>query len=298
MITLYGGKLGCGKSYSATAYVWKLIHEGKDCYVNWKIDFTEYYKTKHRSLWYKLWNPLSAVGKVYYWETLDDLYQLKNGEVFFDEAHMAIDARDFAKLPKDFKTKLTQSRKYGLNLHFISQHSQQIDIAVRRLANEYVQHTKFWRFFIWRAYDGEAIERLSNPLFPAPKSTAVGFYWFSKKFAKSYDTFALFKPFEAKERTPMWDIRIINRYLTELRKKRRWFSRSDISAILTNSDKKGGDTNDREVSISGSDGRGNRRNAIQGIALLRPEEIERQGNKGQSERMVHTRKVRVTKLKF
>src|SRR6185436_3521534 len=101
---------------------------------------------------YRLWNPLRNLGKVYYWSSMEDLYKLRNGEVFFDEAHMAIDARDFAKLPKDFKTKLTQSRKYGLNLHFISQHSQQIDVAVRRLANEYVQHTKFFRIFWWRSY--------------------------------------------------------------------------------------------------------------------------------------------------
>lgn len=243
MITIYGGKLGCGKSYSATSYVWKLIHEGKDCYVNWKIDFTDYYKKKQRSIWYRIWNPRANVGKVFYWETMDDLYTLRNGEVFFDEAHMAIDARDFAKLPKDFKTKLTQSRKYGLNLHFISQHSQQIDIAVRRLANEYIQHTKVWRFFIWRAYDGEAIERLANPLFPAPKSQGVGFYWFSKRFAKSYDTFALFKPFTQSPKEPMWDLQKTYLNLKEARKTvREKLTSPKFSLPLSNS-KEGGDKN-------------------------------------------------------
>ena len=136
MITLHTGKLGVGKSYWATREVWKLIHKGKDCYVNWKIDFTDFYKRKRRNPFYRFSNPYFKLGRVYYWETLDDLARLRNGEVFFDEAHMSIDARDFAKLPKSFKTKLTQSRKYGLNLHFISQHSQQIDVVVRRLANE------------------------------------------------------------------------------------------------------------------------------------------------------------------
>jgi len=205
MITLHAGKLGVGKSYSATAEIWKLIHKGKDCYANWKIDFTEYFNRKRKNPWYRLWNPLHRIGKVYHWETMDDLYKLRNGEVFFDEAHMAIDARDFASLKPEFKRKLTQSRKYGLNLHFISQHSQQIDVAVRRLANDYVLHKKYWRLFVWREWHGEAIEILANPSLPQPKSQGIGFYWFSKRFAKSYDTFALFQPFDPYKTEPMWD---------------------------------------------------------------------------------------------
>lgn len=73
MISLYVGKLGAGKSYSATKQVWKLIHQGKNCYVNWQIDFTKYFEKKRKSLWYRLWNPIRVIGKIYYWETLEDL---------------------------------------------------------------------------------------------------------------------------------------------------------------------------------------------------------------------------------
>lgn len=205
MITVHAGKLGAGKSYSATAEVWKMIHQGKTCFVNWQVDFTDYFIMKRKSWWYRLWNPIKNLGKVYHFEGLQDLNKLRNGEAFYDEAHMDIDARNFQTLDAEFKRKLTQSRKYGLNLHFISQHSQQIDIAVRRLANCYVLHSKVWRFFFWREWDGEAIEILANPLQPRPKSQGYGFYWFSKRFAKSYDTFALFKPFPNVHREPMWD---------------------------------------------------------------------------------------------
>lgn len=206
MITLHAGKLGCGKSYWATREVWRLINKGKNCYVNWKIDFTAYSLRKRKNPLYRFLNPYFKLGKVYYWSTLEDLYQLRNGEVFFDEAHMSVDARDFTKLPKEFKTKLTQSRKYGLNLHFISQHSQQVDITIRRLANEYVLHTKFWHLFRYKSWDGEAIEILANPLMPQPKSLSGGFFWFSKRLANCYDTFALFNPFAEYKQQPMWDI--------------------------------------------------------------------------------------------
>lgn len=262
MIILHTGKLGVGKSYSATAEVWKLIHNGKDCYVNWKIDFTKYFLKKRRGIWYRIWNPVRIIGKVYYWETLDDLYKIRNGELFFDEAHMSIDARDFSKLPKHFKTKLTQSRKYGLNLHFISQHSQQIDIAVRRLANSIIVHTRFWKFMWWREYDGEVIENLANPLLPKPKSIGFGFYLFSKGLARSYDTMALFKPFEPFSSQPIWDAQKIVADQKEASNK--------LRLSLNNQQMKGGDLNDSEVNFNQSEGRNDRTNEVQSFELFRP----------------------------
>lgn len=213
MITLHTGKLGVGKSYWATKDVWKKIVQGKDCYVNWRIDYTDYYTYRTTSwrgflwaLWIKCTFANTKFGKVYYWETLDDLYTIRNGEVYFDEAHMAVDARDFARLPKAFKTKLTQSRKYGLNLHFITQHQGQIDIAIRRLANSIVQHKKSWKLFYWKEWDGEAIEILMNPGLPQPKSQGFGFYLFNIKLAKSYNTFALFDEFKQYTGKPMWSV--------------------------------------------------------------------------------------------
>lgn len=214
MITLHTGKLGVGKSYWAVRDVWKQVVRGKDCYVNFPINFDSYYHYRTsglRGLLWALWIRFTfgnrKFGRVYYWETLEDFYQLRNAEVYFDEAHMAIEARDFAKLPRSFKVKLTQSRKYGLNLHFISQHQGQIDIAVRRLANDIMVHKKLWKLFYWKEYDGEAIEILSNPEFMAvkpPKSLGFGIYPFSKKLAQSYNTKELFEPFENYKKEPMW----------------------------------------------------------------------------------------------
>lgn len=219
MITIIVGKLGVGKTAEATLKIWKLLTKGKDCYANWEIDFTEYYEYRTSSwrgfLW-KWWIKIfrrtkpQDFGKLYYWSTLDDLYKLRNGEVFFDEAHMAIYARDFSKLPKDFRTKLTQSRKYGLNLYFISQHSTQIDKNVRILANSMIKMARFLHFLVfWKEYDGEVIDVLANPEMVAiskPKPIAYGMHFMRKGILKSYDTMKLFDPFDVYDGRPMWAI--------------------------------------------------------------------------------------------
>ena len=136
---------------------------------------------------------------------LKDLYGIRNGELYFDEAHAKLNSRDWQKIPEEFVRKITQSRKYGLNMHFITQHQGQVDIIVRRIANDIVVHRKFWILMLWREWDGEAIEILSNPSMPQPRSQGFGLHIFSKRFAKSYNTFELFEAFEPYKERPMWD---------------------------------------------------------------------------------------------
>jgi hypothetical protein len=230
MITLHTGKLGVGKSYSATLDVWKKINDGIDCYVNWKIDFTEFYLYRQKSLlgqiikfWKKVTFGNEKMGKVYFWKDFKELYTIRNGELYFDEAHTKLNAREWQNMPEHFVRKLTQSRKYHLNMHFITQHSGQVDVIVRRIANDLILHTKFSRFMFWREYDGEAIEVLANPMAPKPKSAGFGFHIFSKKFAKSYDTFAMFDEFDPYIPVLMWDADKVLRQKPESERTRSFF---------------------------------------------------------------------------
>ncbi|MFA6376663.1 MAG: zonular occludens toxin domain-containing protein [Candidatus Paceibacterota bacterium] len=211
MITLHAGKLGQGKSYWATREVWKTINRGIDCYVNWRIDFDAYFARERRGwrgfLW-KWWNRLTfgneKIGKVYYWENFDDLYKIRQGELFFDEAHQELNSRKWADIPKEFVKKLTLSRHYHLNMHFISQHQGQVDVIVRRLANYFTRHYKFWFLFIWKEWDGEAIEILANPAMPKPKSMGFGVHLFDKVLAGCYNSFWLPGEKEEYKQAPMW----------------------------------------------------------------------------------------------
>jgi len=90
MITIIVGKLGVGKTAESTLMIWKLLTKGKDCYANWEIDFSDYYKyrtTGWRGILWKYWIILTRrtrpvnFGKLYYWNTLEKLYTIRNGEV-------------------------------------------------------------------------------------------------------------------------------------------------------------------------------------------------------------------------
>lgn len=215
MITLHAGKLGSGKTYWATRMVWKLINQGIDCYVNWHIDFTAYYERERQGwrgfLWY-WWNRLTfgnlKIGKVYYWETMEELYGISQGELFYDEAHTDLNSRSWAKLPKEFVSKLTLSRHYRLNMHFVSQHQGQVDVLVRRLANTFTRHFKFWFIFSWKEWDGEAIEVLMNPAIPKPKPNfgGWGFYFYDKLLARCYDSYVRPGSSFVYAKAPMWSI--------------------------------------------------------------------------------------------
>lgn len=234
MITLHTGKLGVGKTYSATLEVWKQINAGHDCYVNWHIDFTKFYLHRGKSLLGKLiwlWNKVTfgneKIGKVYYWETMEQLYAIKNGELFFDEAHTEINARNWNKIPPDFVKKLTQSRHFGLNMHFISQHSGQVDVVVKRIANDMFIHKKFGRIMYYAVFDGEKIGRLEDSAWAEnTKSDGFGIHIFNKRLAQSYDTTALSKvksKYPEYNEAPMWDAEKVLRPKPESERTRSFF---------------------------------------------------------------------------
>lgn len=244
MITLDFGKLGSGKSASATWEVWKTILQGRDCYVNWKIDFTKYFEHKLKSPWWRLWNPTKALGKIYYFDKLKDLEGISDGEIFYDEASIDLDARDYKNTPKEFRRKLAQSRKYHLNLHFIVQYPGQIDNTVRNLCNTFVVHKKFMKVFFWKEYDGEALEAYQNmdPLKTQPKSIGTGFNILGKRFLDSYNTFALFHEFEPFIGKVIWDPKIVLDQRKAQKKARQVIPVEPTASVpLENLNQKGGD---------------------------------------------------------
>lgn len=217
MITLIVGKLGVGKTAEATLRIWKQLTKGQDCYANWEIDFTKYYEYRTTGLKGFLWKWWIIIfrrtrpenfGKLYYFPNLEEMYKIRNGAVFYDEAHMTIYARDFKALPKEFRTKLTQSRKYGLDLYFITQHSTQIDKNVRILANSMIKMSRLLHFLVfWKEWDGEHIDVLANPEMVAiskPPAIGWGVHFMRKGILNSYDTKKIFDPFAEFSDKPMW----------------------------------------------------------------------------------------------
>jgi len=135
-----------------------------------------------------------------------------------DEAHRFLNARQWEKIPPNFIKKMSQSRKYATNLHFVTQHQNMIDVNIRRLCNEIVIYKKFGRIMYYNSYDGAYIDQLDKDPALKPKSSGFKIYWFSKAFAQSYDTYKIFgEKFEAYQADPLWSFEVYLKKLNEHR---------------------------------------------------------------------------------
>lgn len=225
MIYLHVGQIGSGKTYSATWEIYQEILKGTDVYVDWPIDLNSYIIKKENSLWAKFKRLIGIktrkYGRLFYYKELSDIYGISNGVVYMDEAYKHINARKWENTPSEFIQKMSQSRHYHCDLHFICQYPNQIENVVRNLANIIVVHSRFIWFFVHKEYDASEIDRLKPSEVNPPKSFYTGITLFRKSFAKIYDTHAKpeqdFKPYD---KPPVWSIEIYKNWFDELIKQR------------------------------------------------------------------------------
>jgi len=169
MINLYVGRPGFGKTYALVRMAYKKINEGRDIHANFWLDFSSM-KLKE------------GHGKVHFWKTLDDLIEIRHGEILMDEAQIYMNSREYTKLPKEMQYKMQQHRKQGLNLHMAVQNAKRIDTIARELVNSVFELANFRLFFTMKEYDIEDIDKAKR------KSKSFTMYFFNKKLAKCYDT--------------------------------------------------------------------------------------------------------------
>lgn len=213
MIILHVGKIGEGKSYSCTWEVWKWLKKGVDVYVNWNIDMNKYLEYKERSIIWRFLNRKRQWGNLYHFKELDEIYQMRNGQIYVDEAHRWLNARDYEKTPPDFIARMSQSRKFKTDLHFICQYPDQIEKVVRKLCNEVIVHKRFFWFFTYKTFDGKFIDKIDADPAKPPPSLMKGWTWFRPSFAKVYNTFEILgKEFEKYNGIPLWNKEIYQQY--------------------------------------------------------------------------------------
>ena len=104
------GLPGSGKTLLACRMIEKARKEGKRCFANFS----------------------SPDGR---WERVvwDEIVKLDNCFVLLDEAHMWFPSRDWNKQTQDVLGIFQQHRKLGMDLVWIAQHENRIDVALREL---------------------------------------------------------------------------------------------------------------------------------------------------------------------
>jgi len=119
----------------------------------------------------------------------------KRSLVIIDEAHLYLPSLDSAQLFRDLITFATQSRKYSIDIIFITQAAENIHAQVRRLV-QYIHRCRdmqrwrvpfvgiYWPFpqYLHMRYDYDGKTMLDKKL-----------YWKDKAIFELYDTLAIYK---------------------------------------------------------------------------------------------------------
>lgn len=198
MITIYGGKLGAGKTLSCTMRVYELLCQGRVVVSNIEFYFDEFYKLAARQK-----GILLDRSQLRYvdpetdrnWQDVIPFGTPGNPvEVFFDEIHLFFNSRDWAQTQKNSPgliSFLSQSRKAFVNVTFIVQDSETLDKQFRAQAE--------WEFFVMSS-DHIPLGPLGK--FPikfmivrkmsAKKGTFISreFRGYDKRFFKLYNSFS------------------------------------------------------------------------------------------------------------
>jgi zona occludens toxin (predicted ATPase) len=139
MIEIYEGRLGGGKTYSATIRIVEELAKGRQIFTNVTLKW-EAVKAYVEKKWGVMLSDEQFVTLEYGQIKRFREFITRDSLVVIDEAHLWFNARDWSQTDRDVLAMLTQSRKIKVDVIFISQSAANIDKQFARLV-QYI-----WRF--------------------------------------------------------------------------------------------------------------------------------------------------------
>jgi hypothetical protein len=177
MIFMRSGKTGSGKSYHAvllTYYFWK---NGMDVWSNTPLFFTEFNNGQGgeniidnpeyftiiersvlmigsilRSAGFKTNLGIKRRGKIYYFDTIDEVFHCKDAVILFDEGQTLFRNYDWESVPRMFLQKLEQNRKHELHLITTAQRVKAVNINYRELIQDWSHYETILDLFGFHIY--------------------------------------------------------------------------------------------------------------------------------------------------
>ena len=141
MIYAFTGKTGSGKTWLMINEAYCQWLKGRDIYSNTILDFDGRISGKIRkTIFEKLifWKKEFKRGKIVYFENINEIIDIRDGLILFDEAQVLFNARLWESLPDEFQYKLQQHRKMKIDLICTTQNMGTIDITYRRLVHSWI----------------------------------------------------------------------------------------------------------------------------------------------------------------
>jgi len=155
VITIVEGRPGQGKSIYLVGEIYRHLRRGRMVYTNVAITDIKFAKKYEKRL--------------FSITSLEDIIELREGEIVLDEVHIYLNSRNWDKLTIEFQLFLQQHRKRGLNITGAVQSIKRADVVFRELIQVFYRIRKIvsfkmpftregFGFFYLREYDPDIIE--------------------------------------------------------------------------------------------------------------------------------------------
>lgn len=195
-ISLHTGNPRTGKTYGMHKTILRCLNQGIEVWANYKINWEGYEGKKWSWKKFKFIKVKYPKENLKYWKSLDDIYKVEKGVIAMDEAHVYINSRRWADMPEEFERKIAQHGKEGLHIIGTVQNLRRLDTVMREL-------TDYW--YLYKVFPGVPKDpwKKHKPLFflkyrvlmetdisPRRVMSPPHVYFFRKKIARTYDSFA------------------------------------------------------------------------------------------------------------
>jgi len=163
------GRPGSGKTYWCVRLAYSRLKAGANVATNFTMTLPPELAAR--------WQPFTG------WEDLMDLHDCV---VIIDEAHLMAPSHKSWSLPDEARWKLSQCRRFGLDVYWVSQHESRVNIALRQLTN-YVWMCNSFRHgksFRARCYEPEKLGKEGKHL-------EIRRYKFDPEIGKLFDSWQI-----------------------------------------------------------------------------------------------------------
>lgn len=222
-VNLYYGRIGNGKTYSATADILDLLRKGRVVYCNWHIDFSGF--DERKSFIHVLFKFVFGRKRFFSFppENLkyfspDDvdiefLSKLTDCDVFVDEGQWIFDSYEGTKFSKEKRRLILHTRHLNRSLNIITQRTQAIQVSARGQVNRFYKCEKVmsWPFLIFRRTEFEEMKDNDVDELSEPVSKKV--YFANKQVMEAYNSKYLRAGFERSQEVyfEAWDYTFLGR---------------------------------------------------------------------------------------
>lgn len=209
-INLYFGRIGNGKTYSATADILDLLHQGRVVYANWRINYEGFderesfihwfYKTLFFQRTFYKFAPQNlryfsdadpstwVINRKRYNDIIQFLGDLTDCDIFIDEGQWLLNSYEGTKFSDDKKRFILHTRHVNRSLNIVSQRTQAIHVTARGQIHRFFKCEKKmqWPFLIFKRTEFQ--DMVENDVDEDAEPISTKTYFANKNVLNAYNS--------------------------------------------------------------------------------------------------------------